>query len=167
MFSTPWASLGCRWPWQTWARRGALGATVCPPAATLAHRCPQPVCTQSWRPLSAAGLSPSQDRLGRHRMSLSGRPETVGKRLLGKGGPRGRHAPLPRAGWGAGPQARKDTSHTCWASLGCIREASLEPQQWERERQAGWSGRFPAVCSPPPQSPWREVPCCRRNLPAP
>lgn len=174
MFSTAWASLGCRWPRQTWARRGALRAPVCPPTATLAHRCPQlagwGVCLHSELETTVSGRPEPRSGQGgtTPRVPVGPSPETVGKWLLGKGGPRSRpHSPLPCAELGANPQARKDTSHTCWASLGCVREASPEPQRWECEPQAGWSGRFPAICSPPPQSPWREVPCCRRNLPAP
>lgn len=151
-----------------------LGAPVCPPAAKLAHRCPQPagwgVCLHSEMETTVSGRP--EPRSGRDgstpRVPVGLSPETVGKRLLGKGGPRScPRSPLPHAGWGANPQARKDTSHTCWASLGSVQEASPEPQRWECELRAVWSGRFLAACSPPPQSPWQEVPCCRRKLPAP
>lgn len=56
-----------------------LGAPVCLPqplwpTGACSLQGGECVCTQSWRPLSVAGLSPGQDRVGRHRVSLSGHP---------------------------------------------------------------------------------------------
>lgn len=56
-----------------------LGAPVCPPqplwpTGARSLQGGEYVCTQSWRPLSVAGLSPGQDRVGRHHVSLSGHP---------------------------------------------------------------------------------------------